>query len=274
MIVKASAKGVNEIQYAFMTEEDPAFAKEAMPGLIKIAEGMYHFYPKHSYYASKLCFLYAAYTFAYLDDTPFSDFDPEVDAKREKLNRYYLKAFHYGLKALNQRVPDFKSAVKMKPLETLARFKERDVEALFWTAFSWAMLIFNNTDDPKRVIELETVKYLADRVRELNEDYLHGIVYAIPIAYYGGRSKAIGGNREQADRYYKRALSKAQGKSLVADFVYLRFVTIQDADASQFQRLFDKIARFEVTKEADFRFINEVILDKAKKLVEKKADLF
>ena len=66
--VNMSSVVVDEVEASFFLEEDLEIAKAAIPSIAKIAEGMQSLYPKSPYYSGKLCFLYTAYAFVYIDE--------------------------------------------------------------------------------------------------------------------------------------------------------------------------------------------------------------
>ncbi|MBL8994224.1 MAG: hypothetical protein JNM63_12855, partial [Spirochaetia bacterium] len=234
------------------------------------------FYPSSPYYSGKLCFLYTAYTFAFIDETPWSDFDERGEAGRTRMLSYYKKAYVYGTNSMEAWIPGFNKKIRDKKEQDkiLARLDRRHVETLFWMDFAWAMLILNNTADPQLVLELETVKKIADRIEALDASYLYGSVYAVILAFYGGRTAAIGGNPALAQTYFDKAMKYSAGKSLIPDYVWLRYVATQTIDKKSFEEKYKVIQAFDPEKNPEFRFINEVIRMKTEALYKKKDWLF
>ena len=274
VVVQATGDIVDEVQISFMTENDPDLAQQAFPGLIKIAEGMYNYYPKSPYYSGKLCFLWATYTFAYIDETPYSDYDEEKEMKEKKLLDGYNRAYRFGLKSLNRRIPDFEENILSNPEAALKNIKERDIETLFWFHFAWAMRIFNDTSDPILVLQLETVKKIADVIFTIKPDYLNYAIYAVYVAYYGGRNKAIGGDPEKGLKFYQDGLSLSKNKNSILDFVFLKFVSTGQVDDEKFSEIYEKIMAFDPNSDPDNIFIHKVIQKKAGQLYLRKEDLF
>ena len=274
VVVQASGDIVDEIQISFMTESDPEIARQAFPGLIKVAEGMYNYYPKSPYYSGKLCFLWAAYTFAYLDKTPYSDFDEDREKKEKKLLAGYDRAYQFGLKSLNRRIVRFEKDILTNPEVALKKIKEKDIETLFWFHFAWAMRIFNDTSDPKLVTGLETVKKIADVILEIKPDYLNHVIYAVYVAYYGGRNKAIGGDPQKAREYYQKGLVLSKNKNSILDFVLFKFVSTQKLEDDEFNQIHQKIMTFDPTSDPNNIFIHNIIKEKTKELYLRKTDLF
>ncbi len=267
---------VDNMQEQILNEEEEAIVSQTLPFAIKFAEALYFYYPKYDYYSSKLTLLYAAYAFAYIDETPLSDFEENYEQKIDRINYLYDKAIDYGLIALEARISGFREAVlKKKNLEAvLAKVKKDDVETLFWFNFAWAMRLFNDLSDTSRLVHLETMKKIAERILAIDENYLHGASYAILIAYYGGRTRSLGGDLAKANFYYQKASLLAKDKSLINDFVYFRFVTTLLTSDELFNSVFEKINAFNPRVNKSFSFVNTFLKRKAASIYQKKAIFF
>lgn len=267
---------VDEMQISILNEPEEIFAKGSLPFAIKLAEALHHYYPKSSYYSGKLAMLYGAYTFAYFDDTPYDDFDESADANIERLLKLYNRAYNYGLKSMDRRIKNFSDQV-LNPQavnELMKEVKKNDVETLFWFNFAWAMKIFHQLHDTQQLAHLETVKKISDRINILDSDYFFGINTSIYIAYYGGRVDVLGGDKTKALKYYELNRKAYGNKSLIADFVFFRYVTIQNPTPKEFEIFYKRIKKFDVTKNPDFQFINNLLKKKADALYQKKSFLF
>ncbi len=274
--VKASANLVNHVQHNFMLENDLELAREGLPATIKLAQGLYDLYPRSPYYSGKLCFLYAAYGFAFIDNTPYDDFDEDKLQKKKRINYFYEKAYDYGLQSMNRRVKNFSTRIKHKDSLTavLNEVEKEDIETLFWFNFSRAMLIFNNVDNNKLLMELSTVMAIADKIKALRPEFMHGAVYAFYLAYWGGRTSVQGGNLNKCRSYYKQGQKIAAGKSLILDFIFMRFVTPSYNLKKEFKAAGKKITDYDPLKAPDFIFINKAIKQKTKKLLPKTEFMF
>jgi len=275
-VIQGAKPAVYGIELSFFNEDDVAFAGEALPGIIKITEGMFNYHPKSHYLAGKLCFLYAAYTFGYLDNSPYSDFDADADNSILRMISFYEKSYSYGKKGLNIKYKNFSEKIKTKESRTkiLQKLKKNDVEILFWMTFSRAMMLFNDTANPSLLFELEVIKHCADRIAELDPGFLNGSVYALFTAFYGGRTDSLGGNRRECDAMYSRGQSYAEGKSLILDYVYLRYVLTQQNDSAPFEELYKKIMKFDPDSVENFKLFNHLIRQKTKFLHSKMDWLF
>ncbi len=257
---------VDEMQTQVLNESEESLVSESLPFAIKFAESLYYYYPNYYYYSSKLTLLYSAYAFAYIDETPLDEFDELTEAKIARVNYLYDKAIDYGLKSLDRQIPGFsENILKKKDIKgTLAKVKKEHLETLFWFNFAWAMRLFNDLSDTSRLIHLETMKQIAERIIEIDEDYLYGASYAILIAFYGGRTASLGGDLNKANEYYALAEKAAANKSIISDFVYFRFVSILQPNDALFLKSYEKIRSFDVKQNRSFAFVNTFLKRKAK----------
>jgi hypothetical protein len=276
IVVDVSKPVIEDFQTAYMLESDVGLAKDSLPALIKICEGMYRFHPASPYYSGKLCFLMTAYTFAFVDDLPFNDIDSEGEAKTKRTLNFYERSYSFGMLSMNASLPGFEKDLlsRSNTDRALKRVTKAHVETLFWLDFAWAMRILNNTADSKLVLELDLVRKIAERIEALQPDYLAGGVFAILQAYYGGRTESIGGNPKLEKAYYEKGMKYAKGKSTILDYVFLRYVATQYADKKAFEDRYQILKGFDPAKAPEYRFINELILSKTDLLYKKKSWLF
>jgi hypothetical protein len=274
--VDASATVINEVQTSFFLESDVDLARESFPTFLKLAEAMYRFYPKSPYYSGKLCFLFTAYTFAFVDESPWADTDEKGEAGMKRVLSFYDRAFEYGMASMEASIPGWRRDLlsHSNTARALSKVQKKHVETLFWLDFAWMMRILNNTADPTLLTQLNLAEALADRIAVVQPDYLYGSVYAVLGAFWGGRSKAVGGNPEKAKAYHQKAESYARGKSLIPAFVVLRYHITQTTDQKAFDATLEEIRGFDAESFPAFRFINEVIQRKTESLAKKKAMLF
>ena len=277
LVVGGTKPLLENIEVAFLYENDIQLAREALPMTIKLAEGFYHYYPKSPYYSGKLCFLYSAYTFGFLDDTPYGDFVENTDSKLDNINEKYNRAIKYGFLSLSRQIKEFdriKLLQQTNRKEILQKLEEKHIETAFWLIFSWANVIFNNLDDPKILVELDIVKDIADRLLALNPNYLYGANYAILMAYYGGRSDNLGGDYKLSQQIYDQSTEYTANKSLILDFVLLKYITTKQYDEKKFKIIYQKIINHKIPADNEMSLINTLIQKKAKEIYAKRENIF
>ncbi len=274
-IVKETFPLIEETERAILAEANETLARQSLPFAIKFAEGIYGFSPNPAY-AAKLSLLYAAYGFTIIDEGPYSDFDLTADFKQAEAKRFYEKSHAYALLALDKYIKNFSKKLYLPEAvpDLLARTKSKQTEVLFWLNFSWAMLLFQDLSDATVLAHANTIRLLAERVVELDDNYYYGAAYALLMAYYGARSEAIGGNLERTLMYYDLAQRKSAGFSLIPHYIYMRFVAVQHGDLKGFTDAYRAIERFTVSQHDSFAFMNVVLKRKAAELYKKREVLF
>lgn len=276
IFIRASKTVITEVEASFFQESDLQLAKESIPTLIKFSEGLFGFYPKSSYYSGKLCFLYAAYAFSFLDRGYFDDFSPADQQDYDRMVKFYDRAFLWGVKTMEIRFPSSQKFLKNPIREEFPQItiKEKDVEFLFWFSLSWAMKIFHNTSDPVVVSQLQGLEKMIQVLLQ-HPGYLHGVIYSIPMALYGGRSAALGGNLDRAEKFYRDGNDFSNQKLLIFDYIRMRFIATQFDDEKIFEESYKKIKEFSIKDSPrELIFLNTLVKQKAKVLFENKKELF
>jgi len=95
-----------------------------------------------------------------------------------------------------------------------------DVQVAYTLAVAWASWIQANSDDWNAIAQLSKVKYLMNRVIELDETWDNGG----PHLYMGGLETVLpasmGGNPELGRRHFERAIELGEGRFLMTKVVF------------------------------------------------------
>ena len=83
---------------------------------------------------------------------------------------------------------------------------------LYWTAASWGSAIALGIDKPDLVIDLPTVRALAERAIALDETWSKGALHEMFISL-DSQPEALGGSVERARAHFKRAVELQKGAS-------------------------------------------------------------
>ena len=275
LVVRVTHPLILGVQKSCLEEKNIMFAEQAFPGLIKLAEGIFYTEPSSVFYASKLAFLYGAYCFAYLDETPFDEFDRNSEFKKQQILDFYRRSKYFALQALSLKHKNCQADIydKTRIDKFLMSVKNSESEALFWLCFSWAMEIFTSLEDPKALSELWIIEKLALHSSRIDPEYFCGGAFSILAAYWGARSDLLGGSSEKAREFYSRALEYNKNRSLIPHYVNMRYISIVKENASEFEDLAANISNFNAGS-SDTALINEVIKKKAVSLFSKKDNFF
>ena len=210
-LVVGTTSGIfgNGIKAIYM-EPDLPLAEVAVGANLKLLEGFHLTDPDNKTILNYLAQGFASYALAFLEDS-----------EPERASLFYLRSRDYGFQLLKKTSP-FKKGIP----ETEAEFKaavekldKDDIDALFWTAFSWAGWVNLNRDNPQAVFDLGVVKAMMNRVLELDEGYFFGAAHLFFGSISGSIPRLLGGDPEKAKMHFDRAAELSGGKFLIS-YVY------------------------------------------------------
>ncbi len=243
MTINATGSFMEDVVKAFFEEEDIDFAKQAIPANLKLLDGLI----RGSNYENddlllKGCKLYGMYAMGYLED---ADTDRKLEKENlKKASYFYKKAKDYGMKILTKN-NDFKNVLDKDFSEfekMMVAFNKKDIEALFWTTFSWGSYINLNKNSVEAVSELPKVKTMIARVLELDDEYFYGLPHLFMIVYYS-MPRMFGGDMEKAKGEYEKIKEISDGKFILADFFMAKYYAVQTQDKKLFDELLSNIEK-------------------------------
>ena len=241
---------------AIYREKDPQFAREALPGNLKLMEVLLESDPVNRKLLVDAAMGFCGYGFMFIED--------ENEARA---SGFYKKGAAYALKAL-----ELEGAAKDGSADPAALDKNT-APAAFWNSFCRAAYVNLNRDDPDAVAELPKVMPVVERVAELTPDYYYNGSYAMLGTYYALRPKILGGDPVKAKLNFDKALQGGGGGFLLNAYMSARMYAVAAQDEDYFLKTLNAILDAEL-KDDDARLPNEVAKLKAKKLLEKKDELF
>jgi hypothetical protein len=272
-VINSTALFMDDVMDGFFEEGDIIFAEAAIPGNLKLLDGLI----RGAAYENdglllKGCKLYAMYAMGFMED---ASIDKKADKENiKRASAFYEKAKDYGLTML-KRNSDFKKAVEGSIDEftlVMPAFGKDDVETLFWSAFAWGEYINLNRNNVSAIADLPKVKAMIERVIELDDKYFYGLPHLFMIVYYSMPSM-FGGDYEKAKKEYRAMQDISGGKFILADFFMARYYAVQVQDRALFDELISKIesAQDDVIAE---KLFTQVAKKKAAVLKMKAKDLF
>lgn len=163
---------------------------------------------------------------------------------RNKAIEHYARSEMYAWKALAKSDKTFKEARTIDPdtfAKAVQKVKKKNVEPLFWAAYSVGRGISLQKDDPMQVIDLERVELMMKRVLELDETFYFGSAHLFYAVYYGDRSPAIGGNPEKAKEHIERVDEINDGKFLMSKFYLAKYYAYPMQDVALFRKALQEV---------------------------------
>jgi hypothetical protein len=198
------------------------------------------------------------------------------DESVERAQLFYLRARDYGFLLL-QQTEAFKDSIPRREDEFVSRLqkiKEKDVPALFWTAFAWGGWINLSKDNPQAIFDLGKVRPMMQTVIELQEDYFYGAAHLFFGSILGSLPRMLGGDPEKARSHFEKCLAISNEKFMLAYVYMARYYAYPTLD----EELFDKYLKAALQAPPDIlpdnKLLTAIARDKAQKLIVKKEQLF
>ncbi len=173
-----------------------------------------------------------------MEDAEISGDTDTANEMREKAIEHYTQSEMYAFKALAKSDKTFKKgrSIDSASFESaLQKLKKKDVEPLFWAAYSVGRGISLQKDDPMQVIDLARVELMMRRVLELDETFYFGSAHLFYAVYYGDRSPAIGGDPEKAKEHIDKVDEINSGKFLMSKFYLARYYAYPKLDVELYK---------------------------------------
>jgi len=233
---------------AVFSQADPQYVKEALPANLQLMEILLASDPGNKKMLVNAAQGFCGYGFMFLEED-----------QPERASFFYLKGQAYAERALRGA--------------TAETAQKKDAHPLFWHTFCKALYMNINRDKPEAIAEIPSLEPAALKLLELDPGYYYNAAHDIMGAYYAIRPRMLGGNPEKAAEHFELALTGHGADFHLSRFLYAKMAAVAAQDGELFERLLNEIISAEL-KDGDTRLANEVAKLKAKKLLEKKDELF
>jgi hypothetical protein len=230
----------------FERESDPYVAEQAGLAMLKTMEIFWVHNRRNRNYTILLAKNYANYAFGIIETNmvKYQETDPDkYDVLAERAKLFYERGKWYGMRILkkNKKLRMTVDKDMQGFQKVMAKFKKGDMDAVFWTAFSWGSLINLKKDDPMAITELGYVEAMMSRVVEVNPTFFYGSPYLFYGVYYASRPTLLGGNPDKAKEYFDQATQVTKGRFLMAKTLKAQFYAVQIQDRALFQQLLGEV---------------------------------
>lgn len=279
MAVDQTAALLTKAMPAFETDPDYEFVKAAMPGNIKLMEGLYQVAKDNPDLLYMLAQAYGAYALVFLEDE-FEAAEDMSDAQEKAQARardMYMRGHRYGLKLLSRRHPVMPEAMEKggKMLEgALAACTHLDVPGLFWTAMPLASAVNLSREDVEMIAWVPKVQALIGRVLELEPAYYHAAPDMILGALYGSVGKMLGGDPVKAKKHFEKALELTKRRFLLVQVMYAKTAAVQTQDRALFDKLLKEVLEAELSIFPEQKLANTAAKRRARRLQAQADELF
>ena len=265
---------------AFEEESDIDLAEQASLTMLKTVEAFERHNPNNKTYLLLLAKSYGTYAYGFLENRmlQFQGKDePKYNAVQDRAKLFYSRGKEYGLRLIAREDKGFAAALnKGLPAlrKELLKFKGKNIDAIFWTAFSWGNYINLTKDNVRSVSDLAVVEALMARVLEVSPNFYYGGPHLFYGVYYASRPPMLGGNSEEARKHFELAMRATDGKFLLSQVLAAQFLAVQIQDKKLFLDLLRKTEESSLEILPEQRLANALAKERGRYLKERDKEFF
>ncbi len=255
----------------FTRDDDPELVGAAIPFGLKLYESLLDSSPKNKNLLIATCSNFTQYGVAFVETRALelgeAQHHDEVAHLDDRALKLYLRAKGYCMRAMDVRFPGIADHLVKDPTAALAKAKKEDVPLLYWTAASWGSAIALGLDKPELVIDVPTVRALADRALALDESWSHGAIHEMFISL-DSVPEALGGSTERARQHFTRAVELEKGLSPGPYVALALGVSVGAQDRAEFESLLKKALEIDPAKDPRNQLITLIQQRRARALLD------
>jgi tetratricopeptide (TPR) repeat protein len=246
-------------------ERDADLAEMAIPANLKMLEGLAKEDPENVWILQKLAEGFCGYAFSFLEDN-----------EPDRASGLYLRGKDYAFRAL-----EIQNNGKTWKGLSLDEWSKRLVEvtllqqpALFWAGQCWGSWLSLNLDSMEAFSSLPRIDVMMNRAVTLDPNFHYAGPHLFLGAFYGGRSRMLGGNPDKAKNHFEQALRITEGKYLLISLLYAKTYAVQNQDRKLFEIQLEKVLEASDDVLPEQRLANQIAKRKAAVLLGKIDELF
>ena len=261
----------------YASDDDPDLVRDALPFALKTTESLLEGAPTNTdlLLTAASGFTQYAYAFVQQDAEHLDATDPQAAKPLfARARRMYARARRYGFRGLEARHEDFRAVFSRDRDAALAETDKNDVPFLYWTAVAWAAQISISKADLALVGDVPDMEAMMDRALALDEKYDSGAIHEFYVAFDGGRSESDGGGVSSAKKHFDSALKMSKGKKVAPFVTWAEVVSVKNQNRKEFDEMLDKALAFDVDEAPQFRLVNLIAQQRARRLKDSAGDLF
>ncbi|HEX5214882.1 MAG TPA: TRAP transporter TatT component family protein [Vicinamibacterales bacterium] len=271
MAVKTVANTLSDTGDVFTRDDDPELIKSAIPFGLKLNESLLESVPTHVPLLISTCGGFTQYGYAFVEaeaDILGEAKHDDAKAARERALKLYLRAKGYCFRGLEARFgKGTTDKLLQDPKAALAKAKKEDVPLLYWTAAAWGSAIALGIDRPDLVIDMPSVRDLADKALALDEAWSRGAIHELFISL-DSLPEALGGSPEKARAHFARALELQRGLSPSPYVALALGVSVPAQNRAEYEQLLKDALAIDPEKDPSNRLVTLVTQRRARALLE------
>jgi predicted anti-sigma-YlaC factor YlaD len=261
----------------FTRDDDLELVGDAIPFGLKLYESLLESAPKNKDLLIATCSNFTQYGVAYLETEAAvlgeAQHHDEVAHLNQRALKMYLRAKGYCLRAMEVRFPGIGPKLLTDPAPALARAQKKDVPLLYWMAASWGSAIGLGVDRPDLVIDMPTVRALADRALALDDSWSKGAIHEMFVSL-DSLPDALGGSPARAREHFTRAVELQHGLSPGPYVALAMGVAMPAQDREEFEKLLRAALAIDPDKDPSVRLVTLVQQRRARALLDRIDTMF
>ena len=255
----------------FTRDDDLELVGDAIPFGLKLYESLLDSAPKNKDLLIATCSNFTQYGVAYLETEALvlgeAQHHDEVLHLNARALKLYLRAKGYCERAMEVRFPGIMQKLPADPAGALAKAEKKDVPLLYWMAASWGSAIALGVDRPDLVIDMPTVRALADRAIALDETWSRGTLHEMFVSL-DSLPPALGGNPDNARKHFTRAVELQKGLSPGPYVALALGVVVPAQDRAEYEKLLNEALAIDPAKDPSTRLVTLVQQRRARALLD------
>ena len=255
----------------FTRDDDLELVGDAIPFGLKLYESLLDSAPTNKDLLIATCSNFTQYGVAYIEtdalvlgDAQHHDEVVHLNARALKL---YLRAKGYCERAMEVRFPGIMQKLPADPVAALAKAEKKDVPLLYWMAASWGSAIALGVDRPDLVIDMPTVRALAERAIALDETWSRGTLHEMFVSL-DSLPPALGGNPERARMHFTKAVELQKGLSPGPYVALALGVAVPAQDRAEYEKLLNEALAIDPAKDPSNQLVTLVQQRRARALLD------
>ena len=221
-------------------DDDPELVGQAIPFGLKLYESLLDSSPKNKELLIATCSNFTEYGVAYLETEALvlgeAEHHDQVAHLNSRALKLYLRAKGYCLRAMEVRFPGITQKLLKDPVAALKAARRKTCRCSTGRRRRGDPPSALGIDKPELVIDLPTVRALAERAIALDETWAKGTLHEMFISL-DSQPEALGGSVEHARAHFARAVELQKGTS-PGPYVSLAVGVAQPAqDRAEFESL-------------------------------------
>ena len=255
----------------FTRDDDLELVGDAIPFGLKLYESLLDSAPTNKDLLIATCSNFTQYGVAYIETDALvlgeAQHHDEVVHLNARALKLYLRAKGYCERAMEVRFPGIMQKLPADPVGALAKAEKKDVPLLYWMAASWGSAIALGVDRPELVIDMPTVRAIAERAIALDETWSRGTLHEMFVSL-DSLPPALGGNPERARMHFTKAVELQKGLSPGPYVALALGVVVPAQDRAEYEKLLNEALAIDPEKDPSNRLVTLVQQRRARALLD------